>query len=396
MEIHGVPCTVAALSEEERIVEIRLESDQEKSILGNIYTGQVENIASNIQAAFVQIEPGKRCYYSLAEAQRAVFSAGRKGNGPLRPGDELLVQVSRDAMKGKLPALTSNLNFTGRYLVLTTGDKKFGLSSKLAQEDRHRLSGWLKEEAERPDKEFGIIVRTNAADASKEEILKELEWLKSRYHKAVVQGRNRTCFSLVLETEPFYVAAVRDAYGRDLDEIITDVPEIREMILGYLEEISPELKEKLRFYQDKLLPLYKLYRVETALDAIQKEKVWLNSGGFLVIQQTEAFVSIDVNSGKYTGKKKMEETFRKINLEAAVEISRQLRLRNLSGIILIDFINMENPDHREELFHVLQKLLRKDPIKSRAIDITPLHILEMTRKKVRRPVIEDIRELTKK
>ena len=396
MEIHGVPCTVAALSEENRIVEIRLESDQEKSILGNIYTGQVENIASNIQAAFVQIEPGKRCYYPLAEAQRAVFSAGRKGNGPLRPGDELLVQVSRDAMKGKLPALTSNLNFTGRYLVLTTGDKKFGLSSKLAQEDRHRLSGWLKEEAEHPDKAFGIIVRTNAADASKEEILKELEWLKGRYHKAVVQGRNRTCFSLVLETEPFYVAAVRDAYGRDLDEIITDVPEIREMILGYLEEISPELKEKLRFYQDKLLPLYKLYRVETALDAIQKEKVWLNSGGFLVIQQTEAFVSIDVNSGKYTGKKKMEETFRKINLEAAAEISRQLRLRNLSGIILIDFINMENPDHRDELFHVLQKLLRKDPIKSRAIDITPLHILEMTRKKVRRPVIEDIRELTKK
>ena len=391
-----MPCTVAALSEEERIVEIRLESDQEKSILGNIYTGQVENIASNIQAAFVQIEPGKRCYYPLAEAQRAVFSAGRKGNGPLRPGDELLVQVSRDAMKGKLPALTSNLNFTGRYLVLTTGDKKFGLSSKLSQEDRHRLSGWLKEEAERPDKEFGIIVRTNAADASKEEILKELEWLKGRYHKAVVQGRNRTCFSLVLETEPFYVAAVRDAYGRDLDEIITDVPEIREMILGYLEEISPELKEKLRFYQDKLLPLYKLYRVETALDAIQKEKVWLNSGGFLVIQQTEAFVSIDVNSGKYTGKKKMEETFRKINLEAAAEIGRQLRLRNLSGIILIDFINMENPDHRDELFHVLQKLLRKDPIKSRAIDITPLHILEMTRKKVRRPVIEDIREIAKK
>ena len=391
-----MPCTVAALSEEERIVEIRLESDQEKSILGNIYTGQVENIASNIQAAFVQIEPGKRCYYSLAEAQRAVFSAGRKGNGPLRPGDELLVQVSRDAMKGKLPAQTSNLNFTGRYLVLTTGDKKFGLSSKLALEDRHRLSGWLKEEAERPDKEFGIIGRTNAADASKEEILKELEWLKGRYHKAVVQGRNRTCFSLVLETEPFYVAAVRDAYGRDLDEIITDVPKIREMILGYLEEISPELKEKLRFYQDKLLPLYKLYRVETALDAIQKEKVWLNSGGFLVIQQTEAFVSIDVNSGKYTGKKKMEETFRKINLEAAAEIGRQLRLRNLSGIILIDFINMENPDHRDELFHVLQKLLRKDQIKSRAIDITPLHILEMTRKKVRRPVIEDIRELTKK
>lgn len=132
------------------------------------------------------------------------------------------------------------------------------------------------------------------------------------------------------------------------------------------------------------------------IDTITKEKVWLNSGGFLVIQQTEAFVSIDVNSGKYTGKKKAEETYRKINLEAAKEISRQLRLRNLSGIILIDFINMENPDHQDELFHVLQKFLRKDPIRCKAVDITPLHILEMTRKKVRRPIIEDIRDLHRK
>ena len=115
-----------------------------------------------------------------------------------------------------------------------------------------------------------------------------------------------------------------------------------------------------------------------------------------MIQQTEAFVSVDVNSGKYTGKKKAEETYRKINLEAAGEIARQIRLRNLSGIILIDFINMSNPDHQDELFHVLQKYLRKDPVKCRAIDITPLHILEMTRKKVRRPVIEEIRDLTEK
>ena len=386
---------LTALKEGDKVVELHLDEEERNSLLGNIYIGRVHNIVKNIHAAFIEIGNGMQCYYSLSDNKAPIFLKKGKSS-QLQAGDELLVQVCRENLKSKPPAVTSNLNFTGRYLVLTTGDKKFGLSSKLALEDRHRLSGWLKEEAERPDKEFGIIVRTNAADASKEEILKELEWLKGRYHKAVVQGRNRTCFSLVLETEPFYVAAVRDAYGRDLDEIITDVPEIGEMIRGYLEEISPELKEKLRFYQDKLLPLYKLYRVETALDAIQKEKVWLNSGGFLVIQQTEAFVSIDVNSGKYTGKKKMEETFRKINLEAAAEIGRQLRLRNLSGIILIDFINMENPDHRDELFHVLQKLLRKDPIKSRAIDITPLHILEMTRKKVRRPVIEDIRELTKK
>ena len=139
--------------------------------------------------------------------------------------------------------------------------------------------------------------------------------------------------------------------------------------------------------------MYKLHRLETSLEEIRHEKVWLKSGGFLVIQQTEAFVSIDVNSGKFTGRKKMQETYRKINLEAAGEIARQLQLRNLSGLILIDFINMENPDHQDELFHVLQKHLRRDPVKAKAVDITPLHILEMTRKKVRKPVIEELREL---
>lgn len=129
------------------------------------------------------------------------------------------------------------------------------------------------------------------------------------------------------------------------------------------------------------------------MEEIRHEKVWLKSGGFLVIQQTEAFVSIDVNSGKFTGRKKMQETYRKINLEATGEIARQLQLRNLSGLILIDFINMENPDHQDELFHVLQKHLRRDPVKAKAVDITPLHILEMTRKKVRKPVIEELREL---
>lgn len=395
MEVKGSVCLICCLAEDGQVMELRLEPLGRKSSLGNIYMGQVENLASNIQAAFVQIAPGERCYFPLSEASQVIYASGRKGNSALRPGDEILVQVSRDAMKGKLPAVTSNLNFTGKYLVLTTGEKKFGLSNKLCKEDRTRLSKWLEEEAARPEKEYGLIVRTNAADASKEEILREFAYLKNQYVKTVVNGRSRTCFSLLYETEPFYMEAVRDVYSRDLEEIVTDVPEIRDRIVAYLEEISPEETGKVRFYEDSLLPLYKLYRLETALEEIQREKIWLNSGGFLVIQQTEAFVSIDVNSGKFTGRKKAEETYRKINLEAAKEIARQLRLRNLSGIILIDFINMENPDHQDELFHVLQKLLRKDPVKGKAVDITPLHILEMTRKKVRRPVIEDLRELDK-
>lgn len=393
MNIHQQPCLVCAFCEEQRIMELRLEPVGSKSVLNNIYVGQVENLAANIQAAFVRIGDGLQGYFPLSEADNVIFSSGRKGNAPLRPGDEILVQVSRDAMKGKLPALTSNLNFTGKFLVLTTANKKFGLSNKLSQAERSLLSKWLDEEALKPDKEYGIIVRTNAADASKEELLHELEYLKKLYRKVTVDGRSRTCFSLLYEAEPFYLAALRDAYRWNLDEIVTDLPRIRERISSYLSDTSQEELKKLRFYEDKLLPLYKLYRLESALDEIRREKIWLDSGGFLVIQQTEAFVSIDVNSGKFTGKKKAEETYRKINLEAAGEISRQLRLRNLSGIILIDFINMENPDHRDELFHVLQKYLRRDPVKGKAVDITPLHILEMTRKKVRRPVIEDLKEL---
>lgn len=393
MKIKGVPCLVCAAEEEGHLVEIRLEPVGQKSVLGNIYVGQVENISSNIGAAFVRISPDERCYFPLSEMKYCIYASARKENRPLKPGDEILVQINREAMKGKLPALTSNLNFTGKYLVLTTGDKKFGLSNKLCSEDRSRLSKWLEEEILRPDKEYGIIVRTNAADAEKEEILRELSYLKRQYRKVAVDGKNRTCFSRLYETEPFYISAVRDANSRELSEIVTDASDVYDRIGQYLSETSADEKDKLRMYQDKLLPLYKLYSLENAVETILREKVWLDSGGFLVIQQTEAFVSIDVNSGKYMGRKKAEETYRKINLEAAREIARQLRLRNLSGIILIDFINMENPDHQDELFHVFQKLLRKDPVRSKAIDITPLNILEMTRKKVRRPVIEDIREL---
>ena len=396
MEISGISCSVCILTEDQKIMELQLEPENRKSILDNIYVGQVENVAANIQAAFVRIAPDVRGYLSLEEGKTAIFSAGRTAdNHPLKPGDELLVQVSRDAMKGKLPALSGNLNFTGKYLVLTTGDKKFGLSKKLSVEDRKRLSGWFEDEIQKPDKEYGLIVRTNAAEAEKEELEREFKHLRETYQKVAVNGRCRTCCSLLYQPEPEYIRRIRDTYSQKLEEIVTDIPEYYQQIYAYLEESSPQELSKVRMYTDKLLPLYKLYRIESAIDEIWHEKVWLNSGGFLVIQQTEAFVSIDVNTGKFTGKKKVQETYRKINLEAAQEIARQLRLRNLSGIILIDFINMENPDHIDELFHVLKKHLKKDSVRCRAVDITPLNILEMTRKKVRRPVIEDLMDLQK-
>ena len=394
MYLREVLCTVCAVVKDQKVIELRLEPSEKKNILNNIYVGQVEKIATNIQAAFVRLNDSVNGYLPLNQCEHAIFADGHREGQPLRPGDQILVQINRDAMKGKLPALTANLNFSGKFLVLTTGNRKIGISNKLSKEESSKLSKWLDDERNIPDRGYGLIARTNAADASKEEFFHELDMLKKQYEKVAVYGRNRTCFSLLYESEPFYLSAVRDIYGKDLDEIVTDISEMHTKISDYLNEFQPEKLEILNLYQDKLLPLYKLHSLESAIDEICHEKIWLKSGGFLVIQQTEAFVSIDVNSGKYTGKKKAEETYRKINLEAAAEIARQLRLRNLSGIILIDFINMQNPDHQDELFHVLQKHLRKDTVKCTAVDITPLHILEMTRQKVRRPVIEDIHSLS--
>ena len=165
-----------------RVMELRFEPVGEKSSLGNIYVGQIENIAANIGAAFcTDFCRGKLLPAAFRCSRMRFMPLSKKVISPLKPGDEILVQISREAMKGKLPAVTTNLNFTGKYLVLTTGDKKFGLSSKLSNDDRSRISKWMEAEVNRPDKEFGIIVRTNAADASKEEILKELEYLKILY-----------------------------------------------------------------------------------------------------------------------------------------------------------------------------------------------------------------------
>ena len=178
LKLWGCSSSVCAVAENQKIMELRLEAAGKKSILNNIYVGQIEKIAQNIQAAFVRFGDGLTGYLPLVPPEQVIFTAGRKGNAPLRAGDELLVQVSRDAMKGKLPALTTNLNFPGKYLVLTTGNRKLGFSGKLTKEESSLLNKWLEPERELKDRGYGLIARTNAAEASKEEFLHELFCLK--------------------------------------------------------------------------------------------------------------------------------------------------------------------------------------------------------------------------
>lgn len=385
---HEKKIRTAALEEQGRISQLNFSETASKGILGNIYVGKVQNIVKNIHAAFIEIADGIMCYYSLDDKANPVFTNPKK-DSVMKIGDEVIVQVSKEGMKTKLPSVSSNLNFTGRYLVLTSQRKELGFSGKLNKEEKKRIREFL--EGEMPEN-AGIIVRTNARNAKREEILEELKNLQTRYETLLKKGHSRVCFSLLEEHMPDYLQTLQNVYTQTLDEIVTDDPEVFQAVQNYL-NCYGEYEIPLRFYEDKLLPLSQLYSLESVLERSLQERVWLKSGGFLVIQPTEAFVCIDVNTGKFSGKKEIQETFRKINLEAAKEIAWQLRLRNLSGIILIDFINMENQEDKKELLHTLQAYLNQDPIKGTVVDITPLNIVEVTRKKVRKPLLEEWKAL---
>ena len=385
---HEKKIRTAALEEQGRISQLNFSETASKGILGNIYVGKVQNIVKNIHAAFIEIADGIMCYYSLDDKADPVFTNPKK-DSVMKIGDEVIVQVSKEGMKTKLPSVSSNLNFTGRYLVLTSQRKELGFSGKLNKEEKKRIREFL--EGEMPEN-AGIIVRTNARNAKKEEILEELKNLQTRYETLLKKGHSRVCFSLLEEHMPDYLQTLQNVYTQTLDEIVTDNSEVFQAVQNYL-NCYGEYEIPLRFYEDKLFPLSKLYSLESVLERSLQERVWLKSGGFLVIQPTEAFVCIDVNTGKFSGKKEIQETFRKINLEAAKEIAWQLRLRNLSGIILIDFINMENQEDKKELLHTLQAYLNQDPIKGTVVDITPLNIVEVTRKKVRKPLLEEWKAL---
>lgn len=373
-EIPDVEEHSSSSSSRKKAVEFRINRLDNKSIVGNIYVAEIEKMVKNINAAFVRIGNDlPSCYLELK-------------NG-LQQGKKLIVQVSKDAVKMKAPCVTTNLNFPGKYVVLTTENTILGISSKIDKDTKEVLRKWLEPCM---DGTFGIVVRTNAATAEKAKILDEFAFLKSRLDRIRNIGEHRNSFTLLEEAMPFYIEAIRDVYTEELVQIRTDIPAYYDKIKMYLEDYQQTELNKLSFYEDKLVSLASLYSLRALMEDCLRERVWLKSGGFLVIQQTEAFVCIDVNSGKFVGKKKEQETYRKINLEAAEEIARQLRLRNLSGIVLIDFINMAREDHREELVHVLQKYLRKDPVKAKVIDMTPLHIVEMTRQRVRKPIFEEL------
>lgn len=375
---------LAAAFDEKRMTQIQVEAVSKSSILGNIYIGRVENIATNIQAAFVNIAKGVSCFLSLEEAKNAVFTK-KNGKKDLCIGDELLVEVTREKQKNKPASVSANLNFSGTYLILTTGNHLLGISKKLHATERERLQALLKDQI---TDTFGIVVRTAAKDASDEEILKELEMLTKQCHACLQGAMHRTAFTRLREAPPFYLQFLKNRNLTEVQKITTDIPSVHEVLLQHLQDTKEA--EKLHLYTDTQVSLFALYSLTHELERALHRQVWLPSGAYLVIDPTEALTVIDVNSGKNIKKKAREELVFFVNVEAAHEIARQLILRNISGICIIDFIDMKEKEHREELMHILRMDLKKDKVPATLVDITRLGLVELTRKKVQKSLKEQL------
>ncbi len=382
-----------------KAVEIHCDACRKDSILDEIYIGKVQNIVKNISAAFVEIAPGTVCYLPLEDLKHPVYT--KKGTSQnIQQGDELLVQVKREGIKTKAPAVTTNLTLHGKYALLTTGNTQISVSSKLSKEEKERLLRVVKdnssadngslEEMSAGERAYGWLFRTNAGGASPEVIKKDLLRLQTKYGELMKTAQYRTCFSCLLARPSAYLKRLSDLYTEEVDEILTDDRELFEQMTEYFQENQPEDTAKLRFYEDRLLPMEKLYSLDHHLKEALGERVWLKSGGYLVIQPTEALTVIDVNTGKFTAGKKKEAAFLKLNQEAALESARQIRLRNLSGIILIDFINMEEKESEVQLLKTLDDALRRDPIRTTLVDMTKLSLVEITRMKKERPLHESV------
>lgn len=401
-KIKGQEYLISALYDEKKhMIEVLPEAAGETSLLGNIYVGKVENIVTNLNAAFVKIAPDIRCYLPLSDVKNPVFTRKLSQTKALAAGDELLVQVSREALKTKDPAVTTNLAIAGTYAVLTSGNRKKSVSSKVKGEARERLVKLVEQTAG----EYGVILRTNAAEASDEAVLLELEVLSERYETMAEAAAHKNCYTLVYREEAGWLRHIRDLRKDDLEEIVTDDRGMFEDICSAcrihkqalttggsvpvpVDDVMTADGIRIRYYKDPSLSLGALYSVRAELKNALSERVWLKSGAYLVIQPTEALTVVDVNTGKNVAKKEMQENFLRVNKEAAEEIARQLRLRNLSGMVLVDFINLISKSAEEELLKTFRAALQKDPVPAQLIDMTALGLVEVTRKKIKRPLHE--------
>ncbi len=363
--------TILVSMHNDKLYDVLVENEENTSgNVGDIFVGKVQNVVDNIHAAFVEFEKNKVGFLPLSECQGKTVKAG----------DEFVVQIKQAAVKTKQPVLTIFPEIAGRFAVVSTKSKTKGVSKKIIEEEKKKeLYKILEDFCEDP---YGVILRTSAKTASEEEIRKECTGLLKQMHELMDYSEYKTRFSCLYHEASFYLKYIRSLELSNFERIVTDLQSV-------YEELYPIYGDKVELYSDDSYSLDKLLGISTKLLKANEKKVWLKSGGNLVIEPTEALTVIDVNTGKAVdGRRNKETTFYKINCEAAIEAARQIRMRNLSGIIVIDFIDMKEQEHVEELMQLLRMKLSEDKVKTVLVDITKLGLVEITRMKKNPPLRE--------
>ena len=365
--------------------EVHVERTQKRGIVGNIYKGKVVRVLPGMQAAFVDIGLERAAFIHAAEISSREGSAVEPISALVHEGQSLVVQVTKDPIGSKGARLTTQLSIPSRYLVYMPRTAHVGISLKIEDEaERERLKQVVADciAAEGIEETGGFILRTAADGARSEDILADIRYLRRLWLQISSQMQSAATPSVIYEDLSLALRTLRDLVNAKIEKIRIDSRETFQKVCQFVDELMPEVADRLEHYPGER-PIFDLYGVEDEIQKALERKVLLKSGGYLIIDPTEAMTTIDVNTGGFVGHRTLEETIFKTNLEAATAIARQMRLRNLGGIIIIDFIAMEDEEHQRQVLRTLEKQLERDHAKTNIIGITELGLVQMTRKRTR-------------
>ncbi|MEH6565647.1 MAG: ribonuclease G [Halopseudomonas sp.] len=377
--------TRVALVENGVLQEVHIERTLRRGIVGNIYKGKVVRVLPGMQAAFVDIGLERAAFIHASEISEREGAAVEPISALVHEGKALVVQVTKDPIGTKGARLTTHLSIPSRYLVYMPRTQHVGISLKIEDEtERERLKQIVADcvEQEGIDEAGGFILRTAAESARAEDILVDIRYVRRLWQQITQQMGAAPAPSVIYEDLPLALRTLRDLANPRLEKVRIDSRETFQKVEQFVQELMPGVEELLEHYPGER-PIFDLYSVEDEIQKAMERRVMLKSGGHLVIDQTEAMTTIDVNTGAFVGHRNLEETIFKTNLEAATAIARQLRLRNLGGIIIIDFIDMEDEEHQRQVQRTLEKQLERDHAKTNIIGITELGLIQMTRKRTR-------------
>ena len=376
--------TRVASIEDGRLAEVLWERRSSQHNVGNIYKAIVENVLPGISSAFVNIGHEKNAYLYISD----VLGGDRKPiDALLRRGQEIMIQVVKDAIGTKGMKVTMDVTLPGRYLVFSPLQQFVGVSKNIEDSERRRqLSETVSRVSEESCSKRGVIVRTEAEDATDVELEQEMKYLNRMWESIYKRFESSPAPCMLHKDMGIMLQVARDILNEDVKIYLLDNKEDYETVLDFVTKISPDLKDRVRLYSGKT-PIFTAFDIEDDIANLRKTKIALPSGGTIIIQEAESLCAIDVNTGKFTGSKSQEETVTYTNIEAAAEVAHQLRLRNIGGIIVIDFIDMKKASNRHRVLEALQRAVKRDRAKIRILPITRLGLVEMTRERKRESTV---------